>query len=92
MKQPREAELELVIEYDGLFGVSTEKSWLKKLPVGWNYWVTDSSGKIKKITRGNKYLIGESLNDVIANINRGGEYVNRKVVSVANLRKGNKDS
>jgi len=47
-----------------------------------DYWIELSSGKIVKITRGNRYLIGESLEEAIANIESGGENTKRKVISV----------
>ena len=71
----------LTINYLSIFGDSTGQARLKKKEKGWDYW-TEHADKWKKITRGRKYLIGETLEQVIANIERGGEYSDRKVIKI----------
>jgi len=76
----------LTIKYDGIFGISEGKARLKrKCKEGWDYWV-ECNGKMKKLTRGNKILIGETLQDAIRNIEQGGEYYNRKVIKIEEIR------
>jgi len=82
--------IELTIEYDGIFGKSIRKAWLKSKTngkiQGWDYWIESSSGEIKKLTRGKKYLEGESLEDAIRNIEQGGEYTRRSVLTKTEVK------
>ena len=75
----------LTINYQSIFGDSVGKARLKKKKQGWDYWTQLSSGEWKKVTRGNKYLVGETLEQAISNIEAGGEYSDRKVVKIEPL-------
>ena len=93
IKRPRGVDYELTVRYDGVSGVSESRAWLRKKEKGWDYWVelsswdywTERSVGVKKLTPGHQYLVGESLKEVIANIERGGEYTDRKVVKIVEL-------
>lgn len=79
----------LLVRYDGIFGVSESPAILQKKNIGWDYWVwSDARQKFKKITRGQKYLMGERLEDAIDNIEMGGGYCRRKVIKIEKTRGG----
>ena len=85
VKRPRGVKYELTIRYDGNFGMSESKAWLKKKEKGWDCWVELLEEGAKKLTPGHKYLVGESLKEVIANIEHGGSYNDKKVIRVVGL-------
>ena len=70
---------------------TVHKAWLKtkkcdgKWVEGWDYWVENSEGKKEKVTRGRKFLVGDTLKDAIANLEAGSQNVTRKVIGVTKL-------
>ena len=73
---------ELTIAYDSIFGYYEKKAWLKKKTKGYDYWIESSNGGKQKVTKGNKYLVGETLEDAIKNVEQGNDYAARKVIAI----------
>ena len=81
---------ELTIQVDGVLGISEWKVRIKpKNERGWDMWSYGSvwnnvlgknEQKWRKKTRGNKYLVGETLEGIITNLLTCGDYTRNKTL------------